>query len=124
MDAHEDGAVVVEFGVVFPLLALMLAGAVTFGIGYSAQLTLQQAAREGVRAYALGSGDPVAVARGAAPNLTIAVTTSGNCANPLAPGSPAPQAWVRTSTTMAMPVPFVPLQNLNLSAQAVMRCGG
>jgi hypothetical protein len=123
MRTHEDGAVVVEFGIVFPLLALMLAGAVTFGLAYSAQLSLQQAAREGVRAYALGSGDPVATARGAATHLTMTVTTSGDC-DPNAPGSPPPQAWVSTATTFDVPVPFVPLRSIDLSARAVMRCGG
>lgn len=121
----EDGAIVVEFGVMFPLVALMIAGAVAFGLAYSAQLTLQQAAREGVRVYTLGSGDPVATAQNAASNLSgVSVTTSGDCPDPDAPGNPAPNSWVQTAYTFSVPVPFVPISTMDLTARAVMRCGG
>lgn len=127
MWAREDGAVVVEFGVMFPVLALLVAGIVSFGLAYSTQLNLQQAAREAVRAYALGSGDPVVVAQQASPNTALAagaVQTSGDCPDPSSPANPAPASWVEVTHTFTLPVPFVPFDELDLRARAVMRCGG
>lgn len=120
----DDGSVVVEFGVMFPVIGLLIAGMVAFGLAYDIQLTLQQAAREGVRVYALGSGDPVGVATASAPTISgMTVTTSGNC-DPADPGDPAPQAWVETAYVFDFPFPFSPVSNLPLSSRAVMRCGG
>lgn len=122
----DDGTAVVEFAVIFPAIALLIAGMIAFGLAYNAQLILQQAAREGVRVYALGSGDPVATAQAAASNLTGAtVTTSGNC-DPDDPGDPAPQASVTVSWTFAFDFAYSPIEDagIPLSSRAVMRCGG
>lgn len=131
---EEGGSVVVEFGLMFPLIVLLISGMITFGLAYEIQLTLQQASREGVRVYALGSGDPVVAATDAAPNLTgMGVITSANC-DPATPGDPAPQAWVQTSYDFDLW--FVPdfslfgtsvfddMSPLSLTSRAVMRCGG
>lgn len=124
MNGDQDGAVVVEFGVLFPVVALLIAGMVAFGLAYSMQLTLQQAAREAVRVYALGSGDPVTTALDAAANLSdVDIVTSLNC-NPANPGNPAPEAWVEVASTFEFPLPFSPVAGIPLSARAVMRCGG
>ncbi len=50
---REGGAVAVEFALLLPVLLLILFGIVDFGRAFNAQITLTQAAREGVRAYAL-----------------------------------------------------------------------
>lgn len=123
---REDGTVVVEFGLIFPVIVLLIAGLVAFGLAYDIQLTLQQAAREAVRVYALGSGDPNATAQDAATNLgSIGVETSGNCEDPTHPGDPAPQAWVRVSYDMDFGfVPMLEFPDMTLSSRAVMRCGG
>lgn len=62
---REDGAVAVEFALIFPLLAMMLLGIVTTGISYSHALGLTNAVREGARfaattAYPSGGGTWVA----------------------------------------------------------------
>lgn len=51
--AHDTGAAAVEFALVLPVLLLILFGIIDFGRAFNAQITLTQAAREGVRAYAL-----------------------------------------------------------------------
>lgn len=124
----ESGAVTVEFGLVFPLVALLIAGMVTFGLALTARLTLSQAAREGVRAYAFEGGDPTAVTRSAADSLPAdeIVVTFGDC-DLAAPGS---QAWVQAAYDFPLPPPISLLtaiglpEELPLSAKAVMRCGG
>lgn len=122
----DDGAVTVEFGIVFPVFALLLAGMVAFGLIFTAQLTLQQAAREGVREYAL-TGDAGAAsdaATGAATNLSgVGVAVGAACD----PDDPAPNKGptsVTTTYTFSFPLPFSPVENLPLSAEAVMKCGG
>lgn len=45
----DDGAVAVEFALVFPLLAMLMMGIVTGGLSYSNALGVQNAVREGSR---------------------------------------------------------------------------
>ncbi|HUH07010.1 MAG TPA: TadE family protein [Egibacteraceae bacterium] len=120
----DSGAMTVEFGIMFPVLILLVSGAVFFGLALHTQITLTGAAREGVRVYALGGGDPVSITQNAAPTLAgVAVTTSGNC-NPASPGDPPPQAWVNASHDLNLNLPFLPLSTVTLNGRAVMRCGG
>lgn len=46
---HEDGAVAVEFALIFPLLAMILLGTVTAGLSYTHSIGLTNAVREGSR---------------------------------------------------------------------------
>lgn len=46
---RQDGAVAVEFALIAPILILILAGVIQFGIVYSQYQVLQGAAREGAR---------------------------------------------------------------------------
>jgi Flp pilus assembly pilin Flp len=133
--AHERGAMAVEFGVMFPLVALLIAGSIFFGTAFSAQLSLTQAAREAVRTYALtGSAAQAETTANAAYGGPGAITVqqgiaqvdgvlSGVC-DPLSPGSPPANAGVRVSTTFVFDIAFMPFPSLDLDAQAVMRCGG
>ena len=50
---RQDGAVAVEFALIAPILILILAGVVQFGIVYSQYQVLQGAAREGARCAAV-----------------------------------------------------------------------
>ena len=53
-DAKDRGAAMVELAFVLPVLMMLLVGIIEFGGAYSAQVSIQGAAREGARALALG----------------------------------------------------------------------
>ncbi|MFP5313765.1 MAG: TadE/TadG family type IV pilus assembly protein [Actinomycetes bacterium] len=73
----ERGAVAVEMALLLPVLVLLLLGIMEFGRAYNAQVTLTNAAREGVRVMAITNVQ--ADARTAASNaLSTLKTTSTN----------------------------------------------
>jgi len=49
----QDGAVAVEFALIFPILALLMVGIIQFGIVWSEYQVMQGAAREGARCAAV-----------------------------------------------------------------------
>jgi Flp pilus assembly protein TadG len=49
----QDGAVAVEFALIFPILALLVVGIIQFGIIWSEYQVMQGAAREGARCAAV-----------------------------------------------------------------------
>lgn len=49
----QDGAVAVEFALIFPILALLIVGIIQFGIIWSQYQVMQGAAREGARCAAV-----------------------------------------------------------------------
>lgn len=49
----DRGSVAVEFALVLPVLVMLIMGIVEFGHAYNAQITLTNAAREGVRVMAI-----------------------------------------------------------------------
>ena len=51
--ASERGAVAVEFAILAPVLVMLLLGIMEFGRAYNAQISLTNAAREGVRVMAI-----------------------------------------------------------------------
>lgn len=53
MKREERGAVAVEMALLMPILVLLLLGIMEFGRAYNAQVTLTNAAREGVRVMAI-----------------------------------------------------------------------
>lgn len=55
--ASERGAAAVEFALVVPVLIMLLLGIMEFGRAYSAQTTLSNAAREGVRVMAINNSE-------------------------------------------------------------------
>jgi len=68
----ERGAVAVEFALLAPVLVLLLLGIMEFGRAYNAQVSLSNAAREGVRVMAI-SNDQTA-ARTAAKNAAVSLS--------------------------------------------------
>lgn len=125
---QEHGAAAVEFALVAPVLLLLVFGMISFGLALTTQLNLNQAAREGVRAYAFEGGDPTAVTLSAistVPHSEVAVTF-GDCDL----DHPGAQAWVRVAHDFELPAPISLIGSVGgpdtipLSAQAVMRCGG
>lgn len=54
----QDGAVAVEFALIFPILALLVVGIIQFGIMWSEYQVMQGAAREGARCAATARWTP------------------------------------------------------------------
>jgi Flp pilus assembly protein TadG len=52
--SREDGAAAVEFGLIAPILFLLLFGIISFGILFAQQLSLGNSARQGARMAAVG----------------------------------------------------------------------
>src|ERR1039458_5924651 len=67
--ARERGAAAVEFALLLPVLLLLVFGIVDFGRALNAQITLTQAAREGVRLAALGQPNVVSSTQAAATGI-------------------------------------------------------
>ncbi|NYG58145.1 Flp pilus assembly protein TadG [Nocardioides daedukensis] len=61
-ERNESGASAVEFALVFPILALMLFGIISYGYMFTIRQTMTQAAAEGARAGAVAASDPQAKA--------------------------------------------------------------
>jgi Flp pilus assembly protein TadG len=121
-ESSDDGAAMVEFAILLPILLLLLMGMVEFSRAYNAQITLTQASREGARVLAItkDSGQAVAATEDVAgTTLDIAqLTVSTSACNS---GDP-------TSVTATYPftydIPLYGTATLNLTATGVMRCGG
>jgi Flp pilus assembly protein TadG len=74
--ARERGAAAVELALLLPMLLMVICGIIDFGRMLNAQVTLTQAAREGVRAAALGQTTTQVNSRVQAAATGITVTTS------------------------------------------------
>lgn len=70
--ASERGAAAVEFALLAPVLIMILLGIMEFGRAYNAQISLTNAAREGVRVMAVTNDQ--ASARTAAKNAAVALS--------------------------------------------------
>jgi len=86
----DEGAAAVEFGLVLPLLLLIVFGIIQFGIAYNAQLALSAGAREGVRTLAINPG-----------TRSVSDATSRT----IAAASPLASSAINVSTT---PCPLLP----------------
>jgi Flp pilus assembly protein TadG len=129
---RDRGATAVEFALVLPLLLLIVFGIIDFGRALNAQVTLTEAAREGVRLAALGysNTDVEARAQAAVPQLSgVDVTVTSSCQ----PGAgPTADAEVNVSYSFSFVTPVGAIAGLfggtglggpiTLSAQGVMPC--
>lgn len=131
----DRGAQAVEFALVLPLLLVLVFGIIDFGRALNAQISLNQAAREGVRASALGqtaaavqsrtitAADPLPLT---APDVTVA-----GC--PVTP-VPAGNATVTVKYSFSFITPIGPLlsifggggltSTIAMRSKGVMRCNG
>ena len=130
----DRGAAAVEFALLLPVLLVLVCGLIDFGRLFFTQITLTDAAREGVRVLALegaaGSGyttdqadaDATTRAQLAAGGVSGTVTVSpGTCSE----GDPV-------TLTVSVPFDFItPLPDLagltgigTVTGTGVMRCGG
>lgn len=77
---RDSGAAAVEFALVLPLLLLILFGIIDFGRMLNAQITINEAAREGARAMALfdqtAGGNRVTRATSELPGATYTVISA------------------------------------------------
>ncbi|MHA7261630.1 TadE/TadG family type IV pilus assembly protein [Arthrobacter sp. TMN-37] len=124
---NERGAVAVEFAIILPVLVLILMGIVEYGRAYNVQISLTQAAREGVRVMAI-TNDPLA-AKTSAKNAANAsaffnpgVGDSNILPSPTCTGVPGQKVTVTVKYTLTtltgIAGPFA------MSGKAVMLCGG
>jgi hypothetical protein len=117
----EAGVVSLELALVLPVLLMLVFGIIQFGRAYNAKIELSSAVREGARAFALGTDDPVTVTKDAAPGLDpdlIDVETSDS------PCTSGDEASVTASYPFDLNVPFWGNQAITISATGVMRCSG
>ena len=119
----ERGAAAVEFAILLPLLLMLVLGTIEFGRAYNAQITLTNAARDGVRVMAIGN-DP-ASAKTAAQNAAASVsstiptsdiTLSTNTCSTGAQVTLTIKYNLATITGIAGPFP--------MTGKGVMLCGG
>lgn len=119
--ADDRGAALVEFALIMPILILLVFGVIEFGRGYHTRSSLTHAAREGVRVAALDSGDPVQVARDAAPNLEPGDITVTISPDPCVAGDPV---TVTLEYDHDYVIPLFGSGTWSMEVDGVMRCGG
>lgn len=125
----EVGAAAVEFALILPVLLLILIGIIEFSLAFNAQLSLNQAAREGARYMAIhnNAGDATTAAQNAAGRLAPAsisvdfsVTGGGSsCATDK-------QVTATTSYTLQTVTGFIDgfTGAIVLTGKGTMQCGG
>ena len=75
VEGRERGAAAVEFGLVAPILLLLVGGIVEFSHMYNLQISVTQAAREAARTMAVEQDETLAIAAGiaGAPGLDASI---------------------------------------------------
>ena len=119
----ERGAAAVEFAILLPLLLMLVLGTIEFGRAYNAQITLTNAARDGVRVMAINN-DPAAAktaAQKAAASVSSTIPTSDITlsSNTCSTGNQVTltiKYTLSTITGIAGPFP--------MTGKGVMLCGG
>ena len=123
----ERGSNAVEFGLVVPILLVLVLGIVEFGHAFQVQGTLSAAAREGARAMALrnSQGEAKDAVRAVAATLDPGITDAQISITPNSCPSGASNANVRLTVTYPMPF-FTDFfgAEVDLTGTGVMRCQG
>jgi len=132
-DARDRGATAVEVALLMPILLFLVMGIVDFGRALHAQITLTQAAREGVRVAALNQPNPATRTQNAATGLNPASVGVAVTACPAGSAGSA-SAEVQATYTFEFVTPIGGLAGLFggggfgspivLSAKGVMPCEG
>ncbi|MDQ0031397.1 TadE/TadG family type IV pilus assembly protein [Arthrobacter bambusae] len=121
--SSERGAVAVEFAILAPLLIMLLLGIMEFGRAYNVQVSLSNAAREGVRVMAISNDQTAAktAAKNAAVSLNPQLADTNFTFSPASCTSGAQMSVTikyTLSTLTGIAGPF-PMQGVG-----VMVCGG
>jgi Flp pilus assembly protein TadG len=129
--ARDRGAAAVEFALLLPMLLLLMFGLIDLGRALNAQITLTQAAREGVRLAALSEANVVSRTQAAATGLSGVTVTVTACA---AGAGPSSDATVEVSYPFTFVTPLAAVSKLvggsglgssfTLTATEVMACEG
>ncbi|MEV6242935.1 TadE/TadG family type IV pilus assembly protein [Lentzea sp. NPDC051838] len=128
-EARDRGATAVEVALLMPILLVLVMGIVDFGRALHAQITLTQAAREGVRVAALGQPNPT----GRTQNAAIGLSSVGVAVTACPAGSAgSASAEVEATYTFEFVTPVGALAGalggggfgdpITLSAKGVMPC--
>lgn len=126
---NEKGAAAVEFALILPVLLLILIGIVEFSLAFNAQLSLNQAAREGARYMAIHNNSTAAssAASNAAGRLTPAsVATTFSFSGGGTSCSPGKQVTATTSYTLTTVTGFLDAftGTIVMTGKGTMQCGG
>lgn len=129
----EQGAAAVEFALLAPVLIMLLFGIMEFGRAYNTQLTLTNAAREGVRAMAIDNNATTALAATMSSADTLTPALRGTdvviAFQTIPPSTPAPTSCApgrqvtvtisySLSTMTGIAGPF------SMTGKGTMLCGG
>jgi Flp pilus assembly protein TadG len=117
----DRGSVAIEFALLLPILVLLVFGIIEFGRGYNTKNTVTHSSREAARVLALGTGDPAAAARAAAPALDPGLLQVTATASPCTPGQPVS---VTVSYPLSYTIPLFGSGTWSISSTGTMRCGG
>ncbi|MFD9704934.1 TadE/TadG family type IV pilus assembly protein [Lentzea sp. NPDC059081] len=128
-DARDRGATAVEVALLMPILLVLVMGIVDFGRALHAQITLTQAAREGVRVAALKQSGAATRTQNAATGLSGVGVSVTSCPAGSAGGA---SAEVKATYTFSFITPVGDLAGMlggasfgspiTLSAKGVMPC--
>ncbi|MDQ0117346.1 Flp pilus assembly protein TadG [Pseudarthrobacter defluvii] len=119
----ERGAAAVEFAILLPLLLMLVLGIIEFGRAYNAQITLTNAARDGVRVMAINNDQTAATAaaRNGASSVSSTIPSSAITISP-ATCSTGTQVSLTINYTLStitgIAGPFA------MTGKGVMLCGG
>lgn len=121
--ASERGAVAVEFAILAPVLIMILMGIMEFGRAYNAQVSLTNAAREGVRVMAISNNQVSAktAAKNGAAALSPALVDSNiafSAANCVAGAQMTVTITYTLNTMTGIAGPFT------MTGKGVMLCAG
>jgi Flp pilus assembly protein TadG len=119
----ESGQAMVEFVIVLPFLFALIFLLVYAGIGFNRQLLVTDAARVAARAGVVarfdGQTDPCQAARDAAEDMLGSLLDSWNCSD--GSGDPGDQLTVTVGHELNVRLPFLPLQDIDLTSTATER---
>ncbi|TQJ33285.1 TadE/TadG family type IV pilus assembly protein [Arthrobacter sp. SLBN-122] len=126
---NEEGAAAVEFALILPVLLLILIGIIEFSLAFNAQLSLNQAAREGARYMAIhnSTGDASTAASNAAGRLAPAsVTTTFSVTGGGTTCSANKQVTATTTYKLTTVTGFLDAftGTIVMTGKGTMQCGG
>lgn len=129
---REHGATAVEFALILPILIMLVFGIISFGFMYANWTALESGAREGARYMAIHSRSDASAATEASVRAKAAARLPCGSDGSGCTAAPDPSRCTagvtnityRMTTPVNLTIPLVTSQTINLTTEAVMRCGG